>query len=412
MNTRRSFLRRSALLTASAASLAFATLAAGPAAAQAGPDKIRIGWAVAKTGPNAPGVATTVLPNYKLWVEEINAAGGIQLKSGKRVPVEVVEYDDRSSSEEAVRAIERLVTQDKVDFILPPWGTGTNLAVGPTFHKHGYPLLAATAVTDRAPDLVKRWPNAFFFLGTGHGYGEALVSYLEQERKAGKIGTKVAMMSVADGFGVDLGGAARKVVAKHGFELVYDKTYPVGTQDLSPMLNEIKALAPDVFIAFSYPPDTLGITDQAKVIGFNPKVFYTGVGTQFPLYKNKFGANVDGVMSLGGIDADDPAVQAYFRRHKEVTGQEPDRFASPIVWVSLQMLQQAIERVGVDRAAVSKELAGGTFDTILGQVKLVDRQWPKLWWVGQWQDGEFRGIAPTDRAGARPAVIPKPAWKP
>ncbi|MBO0160487.1 ABC transporter substrate-binding protein, partial [Vibrio parahaemolyticus] len=79
---------------------------------------------------------------------------------------------------------------------------------------------------------------------------------------------------VADGFGIDLSGAARKVVEKHGFKLVYDKTYPLGTQDMAPMLQEIKALDPDVFIAFSYPPDTLTITDQARVAGFNPKVFY------------------------------------------------------------------------------------------------------------------------------------------
>ena len=42
----------------------------------------------------------------------------------KRLPIEVIEYDDRSNSEEAVRAVERLVTQDKVDLLFPPWGTG------------------------------------------------------------------------------------------------------------------------------------------------------------------------------------------------------------------------------------------------------------------------------------------------
>ena len=41
----------------------------------------------------------------RLWLKEINAAGGLMLKAcGKRVPIGVVEHDDRSSSEEAVRA--------------------------------------------------------------------------------------------------------------------------------------------------------------------------------------------------------------------------------------------------------------------------------------------------------------------
>ena len=69
------------------------------------------------------------------------------------------------------------------------------------------------------------------------------------------------------------------------FKLAYDKSYPIGTQDLAPIINEVKALNPDVFIAFSYPPDTLALTEQARIAGFNPKVFYTGVGTAFPLYR-------------------------------------------------------------------------------------------------------------------------------
>ena len=396
---------RRALALAAALALSF-----GAAQAQ---DKIRIGWALSKTGPNAGGTATTQTPNYQMWVKEVNAAGGIMLKSaGKRVPIEVVEYDDRSSSEEAVRAIERLITQDKVDFVLPPWGTALNLAVGPTFNKHGYPQLAFTAVTDRAPEMVKRWPNAFFFLGTSASYAEGLMAQLEVLKKEGKIGNTVAMVSVADGFGIDLSGAARKVVEKHGFKFVYDKTYPLGTQDMTPILNEVKALNPDVFIAFSYPPDTLTLTDQARVAGLNPKVFYTGVGTAFPVYKQRFAANADGVMGIGGVNFDSPAIQDYFKRHQASEGREPDRWASAITYAGLQAFQQAIERVGkIDRAAVTAELRKGSFDTIVGPMKLDTGLYQNNWFVGQWQDGEFRAVAASDRAGARKAVVPKPAWK-
>ncbi|MCM5678629.1 amino acid ABC transporter substrate-binding protein [Schlegelella sp. S2-27] len=400
--------RRRFLSACTAAAFAALALAAGPAAAQ---DKVRIGWALSKTGPNAGGTATTQTPNYQLWVKEVNAAGGLKLGS-RRVPIEVVEYDDRSSSEEAVRAIERLITQDKVDFVLPPWGTALNLAVGPTFHKHGYPQLALTAVTDRAADLAKRWPNAFFFLGMGSQYAEGLMAQLETLRKQGRIGNTIAIVSVADGFGIDLSNAARKAVEKHGFKLVYDKTYPLGTQDMAPILSEVKALAPDVFVAFSYPPDTLTLTDQARIAGLNPKVFYTGVGTAFPVYKQRFGANADGVMGIGGVHFDSPAIQDYFKRHQASEGREPDRWASAITYAGLQAFQQAIERVGkVDRAAVIAELKKGSFDTIVGPMKLDTQLYSNLWLVGQWQDGEFHAIAPGDRAGARKAVVPKPAWK-
>jgi branched-chain amino acid transport system substrate-binding protein len=75
------------------------------------------------------------------------------------------------------------------------------------------------------------------------------------------------------------------------------------------------------------------------------------------------------------------------------------------------MLQQAIERVGkIDRAAVIKDLQTGTFDTVIGKVKLENNMPTRYWWVGQWQDGEFYGIAPSGNEGARKAVVPKPAW--
>ncbi|WP_315739506.1 MULTISPECIES: amino acid ABC transporter substrate-binding protein [unclassified Bradyrhizobium] len=390
-----------------------AAIAAGFAvsAAQAQQDKIRIGYAISKTGPYAGGAGITTLPNYQLWVKDVNAAGGIKL-GDKRLPVEIVEYDDRSSSEEAVKAIERLANQDKVDFILSPWGTGLNLAVGPTLNRLGYPHLAVTSVTDKAPELAKRWANATFWLGTSAQISNALAELLGKLKSEGKIGGTVAMVSVADQFGIELAAAGREAFKKAGLTVAYDKTYPMGSQDLQPLLKDAIASNADAFVAFSYPPDTIGLTEQAQLLKYNPKIFYVGVGTAFPLFKGKFGAGSDGVMGIGGWNADAPALKDYLARHKAATGQEPDRWASPITYASLQVLQQAIEKVGkVDRAAVAKEIREGTFDTIIGKVKLKDGLLQEVWGVGQWQNGEFYALAPASLPGARAAVVPKPEWK-
>lgn len=387
---------------------------AAPSLAETAPEVIRIGYALAKSGPNAPGADTTVRPNYEMWVKDVNDAGGLMLSAyGKRVPIEVVEYDDRSSTEEAVRAIERLITQDKVDLLLPPWGTGTNLAVAPLFMRHGYPQVSGTNLTDKADQFAKRWPTQFFLLGNATTYADVLMDVLDDARKEGTINDKIAMISVADGFGVDNSAAARKAAKAHGFDLVIDKTYPVGTSDLSSLLNEVKSSGADTFIAWSYPPDTILITDQARVTSLNPKVFYTGVGTQFPFFKGKYGAEaIEGQMSLGGIDGNSKMVNDYRARHKEVTGRDADYWGSLSNYAGLQMLQQSIERVGkIDREAITKELQTGTFDTVLGPVKLENNQLKGLFVVGQWQNGVFQGIGPKTREGAQPAIIPKPAWK-
>lgn len=387
-----------------------AAAVASPALAQGAPAVCKIGWAISKTGPNAGGASTTTLPNYQLWVHTVNEAGGLNV-GGRKLKIETVEYDDRSNSEECVRAIERLATQDKVDFILAPWSTGLNLAVGPTFNRYGYPQLGVSSITDRANELVKRWPNAFYLMGGGGMYGEGIIDLLSGLRKEGKIGAKIAMAAIADGFGIDLSNGARGAIKKAGFELAYDKSYPVGTQDLAPIINEVKALNPDVFIAFSYPPDTMTLTDQARIASFNPKIFLTGVGAQFPLFKQRFGANTEGVMGLGGVNANSERFKDYFKRHVDVTKREPDRWGSAVTYMSCQILQQAIEKVGLDRAAVTKELSTGSFDSIIGPVKLQDNQYKQLWLVGQWQNGEYYGIGPADREGAAKPLFPKPAWK-
>jgi branched-chain amino acid transport system substrate-binding protein len=400
--------RRQAILLALTAAMVAG--APGVAAAQ---DKIRVGYAISKSGPNAGGANITQIPNYEMWVKEVNAKGGLMLSSvGKRVPIEVIEYDDRSNAEEAIRAVERLITQDKVDLLFPPWGTGLNLAVGPVFNKHGYPQLAFSAVTDRAPELVKRWPNSFWFLGTSAQYVDSLTALLKKLREEGKINANIAMISVADGFGIDLSGAARKGFADASFKLSYDKSYPVGTQDLAPIIADAKGSGADTFVAFSYPPDTMALTEQSKVASFAPKVMFLGVGVGFPLYPQRFGADTEGVISLGGWSRDNASTEAYAKKHTEMFGRGPDRWGSQVGYASLQMLEQAVERVGkIDRAAIIKELQTGTFDTVIGKVKL-ENNMPKdaFWHIGQWQNGFFVGIAP-QRAGVGSIVTPKPAWK-
>ena len=305
-------------------------------------------------------------------------------------------------------ALERLITQDKVDFILPPWGTGLNLAVGPILNKAGYPHLAVTAVTDRAPELAKRWPNSFWLLGTsvgrrhpGGAAGQAARRRQDRrQRRHGQRRRRVRHRPVGRG----ASGARRRPTSSSPM------TRPIRSapRTLSPIVNEVKALNPDVFIAFSYPPDTFGLTEQARIAGFNPKVFYTGVGTAFPLFKQKFGANAEGVMGIGGWNGDSAADQGLPGTPQGGIGQRrgAGSLGQPVTYASLQMLQQAIERVGkIDREAVIKDLQTGTFDTVIGKVKFENNLPTKYWWVGQWQDGEFYGVAPAANEGARAPVF-------
>lgn len=383
-------------------------LAMGAGAALAdGPDKITLGYAVSLSGPFAPGAMTTTVPNYRLWVKDVNAAGGIYLKKyDKKVPIEVTELDDRSNIEDAVRLTERLMTADKLDLVLPPWGTGANLAVAPVFARHGYPHLATTAATDKIPELAKRWNNAFWFLGMPTEGMQSLVKVLSDLRSQGKIGDRVAMVNVAHAFGAEMAGALRPALKDAGFEIVYDESYPINAKDLTTHIKSSQAQNPDTFIALSYPRGTIMLTETAMVNGFKPKVFYTAVGTAFPVFKNKFGDKTEGIFGIGGWDETVPGAKEYFERHTKEMGQEPDRWASPVTYAALQVLQQAIERVGeLDRAAIIEEMRTGKFETIVGTIAMPENRMVEQWWVGQWQNGKYVGIGALGKANAMPAMV-------
>lgn len=368
---------------------------------------IKMGYTVSL---NAPGAITITRNNYRLWFQEVNSAGGIMLSSiGKRLPIEVIEYDDHGNLDDAVKGIDRLIKYDKVDFILSPWGSELTQAVAPILNGAGYPLLATTSWP---PPAAQRLPYCFWFLGTPREASETLVELIAGLKADGKVGRRVAMISLGNQFGDGLARPARAALKKSGFELIYDRAYPDGLRDMRPMLREIAGLAPEIFIAFSYPPDTIAINEQARELGFNPKVFYTAVGTNYPSYKKLFGADAEGVMGIGGWSPDLPAVRSYVERHVAATGQEPDGWASPVTYAALQMLQQAIERVGkIDRAAVTRELQIGTFATILGSIKLKNNRYMEPWYVGQWQGGAYFGVAPSSKPGARQTLAPKPPWR-
>lgn len=219
-------------------------------------------------------------------------------------------------------------------------------------------------------------------------------------------------MNVADQFGAEQVGAALPALKAAGFEVVYNKSYPPNVKDLAPQIKEVQHLAPDTFIAFSYPGDSMMMTGQAQTLGFSPKVYYNAVGSQFPFYKGKFGEKVEGVMGLGGWDPSTDAAKKYFKRHVEVTGKEPDRWASPVTYASLEVLQQAIEHVGdIDRKAIIDAVATNSFDTVVGKFKMDENhRRPRQWWLGQWQNGEFIAIQPAELPGAGKVLFPKPQW--
>ena len=361
-------------------------------AARADTGVIKVGVVGAKTGPLAPGAAVTQFPPWRLWAQQINQAGGLKLKDGPR-KVELIEYDDRTQPPEAIKAVERLATIDKADWIVGLYATGFNVAAVPTFAKLGYPLIPVACVTELGPELVKKYPQLFFANGTLTHYCKSAIDVLKKFRDSGQIGNKVAMVNVADEYGIEISNLSKTYFPAAGFEIVYNKSYPLGTQDYAPVIKAVKATNPDAFIAWSYPPDTFGLTEQAKIEDFNVKVYYNGIGVAFPGFAGRFGSAVENVLGFGGVP-DNEKTRAFYKLHKEVTGVDADYNGSALIYACGQVLTQAFEAVGsMDREAITAHLKSHTYQTMLGEWDLRNQLLTRVYTVGQWQDGFFHAVA-------------------
>jgi branched-chain amino acid transport system substrate-binding protein len=347
-----------------------------------------------------------------MWAEEVNAKGGIYVKSyDKRLPVEIIRYDDKSDIGTAVKLMEKFILDDKVDLLLPPWGTAMHFAVAPIANKYGYPLIGPTISSEKLREVAPTIPYFFGILNMPREQGPALVDLLSELKVK-----RVALIYIADAYGIEWTGVVAPTLGIAGIDTVILKSYPLGTKDLSPLLKTIKAAKVDALLGMSYPDDTFLITKQAKQVGLNPKLFYLGVGVAFPVYAQMFGgpAAVEGVLGAGAWNPKlpYPGAREYFDRHVKRWKTEPDRWGSAFAYASLQILEQSIEKTGsLDRAKIRDVIASETFPTVIGPVKFAggfNVQSPGE--IGQWQKGEFEVVAAKEKRTSNP-IFPKPAWR-
>lgn len=101
--------------------LCAATLIGTADAQPAAPSEIKIGQLYASSGPYA-SISMPVYDAFKLWVDQVNANGGVEMKAfGKKIPLKLIAYDDQSSTATAATLYNQLITQDHVDILVADW---------------------------------------------------------------------------------------------------------------------------------------------------------------------------------------------------------------------------------------------------------------------------------------------------
>ena len=407
--TRRDFLKVAAL---GGAGLVAAACAPAPTVTAPVKDKIVVGLARPLSGPLAIIGDSAFRTVYETWMAEVNADGGIDVAEyGKKLPIELLIYDDKSDLGTMTWLTEKLIVEDKVDFLWPACTTAFLFAQAPIANKYGYVLLSAEAGASSLRDMLPSMPYVFISLSFSDWNQLPVLADLLAEK-----GAKTAyVIYIADLFGIEYSGVAGIEFPKKGINILGVKSVPPDIKDLSPLIKEAQASEADVFCCFAYPDQVMPATGTSMELGYNPKAWIGGPGVNFGFYQTAFGPAAEGAVGFAGWNPKQSeatkqlADKLYAGKPKEIQ----DGWGHPFYWAALEIWKQAIEKAGtLDQDKIRDIIAKEKFDTVLGPTWFENGLLAKeahLAEIGQWQNGEYEVIGPKDKATAE-MIYPKPGW--
>ncbi len=213
--------------------LVVASVVAMPGLVQA-QQPTRIGASIALTGRDAVQ-GGYVREGYLLCQKHVNEQGGVLGRA-----IELLIHDDRSDEPTAVGLYEKLITEDKVDAVLGPYGSPYTDAVADVTERHRKLMVAPGAATTSI------WEK-------GRRYLIMVLSPLEASTAgtidlAARQGLKTIGLIDARARPAIVKGAL-ELARKQGLEVVVHEAYPPGTTDFSAILHKVKAAKPDVLVA-------------------------------------------------------------------------------------------------------------------------------------------------------------------
>jgi branched-chain amino acid transport system substrate-binding protein len=281
--------RALASIAGAAAVVAACALAASPAAAQ-NKEPIKIGFGMALTGPLSPNGKQALL-GMKIWEEETNAKGGLLGR-----PVKLVYYDDQTNPSTVPGIYTKLLDVDKVDLVIGGYATNMIAPAMPVVMRKGKTFISLFAL-DVNHEF--KYPKYFSVLPTGPQTKPSFTEgFYQVAMQQNPKPTTVALTAEDAEFSRNACDGARTNAKKFGVKVVYDKSFPPGTTDFSPIVRALQASNAALVIVCSYPLSSVGIALAVNEANYKPKMIGGAmVGLQATVFKNKLGPKLNGIVN-------------------------------------------------------------------------------------------------------------------
>ena len=376
----------------------FSALGIGAALPSEAQQPIRIGAAMALTGRDAIQ-GSYFREGYLLCQRHVNEKGGVLGR-----PMELLIRDDGSDVKSAASLYERLITEDKVDAVLGPYGSPYTDAVADVTEKHRKLMVAPGAATTAI------WEK-------GRRYLIMVLSPLETSAEGPiDLATRHGLKTIAL-----IGSLARPAIIqgalelarKRGLEVVVHETFPAGTTEFSALLTKVKTAQPDVLVVGAPPAEAIPFTRQMRELDVNVKMYAATPGGAFPDYYKALGNTAQFAYSGSSWDPGLP----YPGNHEFVAAYQQEftrapSFLSASSYAGCQLFVDAVKRANsFDSAKLREELLKVKATTVFGDFGVDERgfQIAHKDITIQWQDGKAAVVWPDAAATSKPR-FPTPPW--
>lgn len=341
---------------------------------------------------------------YELWRKHVNEKGGIL---GRKV--EFIMYDDKSDPTTGVRLYEKLITDDKVDFVLGPYSSAVTFAVSNVTERYKQPMLAAGASSSNI--WARGHKYIFMTVAPGETYLDGAIEI------AAKRGLKrIAVIHADSLYTKTFAQVAIEKAKAAGLTVVYTGAYPQDATDVSALIAQMKAANPEVVLCGTYFQDATLISRQMSEFDVNVKILAQTVGPSLPEFNKNLGKLAEGIAGASQWEAIPtlryPGIDRFVADFQKTHGYMPTYQAAES-YGAMEVFEAAIKKVGsLDREKVRDAFASLDVMTIFGPYKVDDKgvQIAKKALLVQWQQGERKVIWPEEIAPDR-IILPMPAWK-
>src|SRR5438874_6701134 len=224
---------------------------------------------------------------YDLWLDWINKQGGINV-NGTKHPVTIKYYDDTSTANQSAVLMQKLITEDKANFLLGPYGSAATATDAAIAEQNQIPMVEANGAAQSI--FNQGYKYTFGVLSPANKY---LQGVIDMAATLSPKPATIAMLSADDNFSLEVAEGVNTYAATKGLNVVLYKKYKNGATNLSAEVQAAKASNADIVLNSGHLQEAIAINKAAKEQKVNAKIFAYSVGPSTPDFITALGKDAD-----------------------------------------------------------------------------------------------------------------------